>query len=128
MRVAEGNDGSSLWSVVATVLFGGWLGELLAFARSGRGAGRRWCAGGSSTWSPVWMLVVLGIAVAGGLVRHGIRGQWAAFSVTAACALVVVALAVERPSEGEPVVDLVLRTRSPRGATGRAIAAPYALP
>ncbi|RBM18874.1 hypothetical protein DI005_17805 [Prauserella sp. PE36] len=54
--------------------------------------------------APAWVLVLLGIAAVGGLApRRG--GQWAAFGVTAACALVavvVIVLALGGRSCGRP--------------------------
>jgi hypothetical protein len=78
---------------------------------------------------PVWALVLLGLAVGGGLTRYAVEGRWQAV-VVAGCGLIaagIVALAVRRPAAGDPVVDLVLRARSARVATGLAIAVPGAL-
>jgi hypothetical protein len=123
---------SSTWSIAWTLLLGGLLGELLALrpARTGQRQAmltRRRVV----DLVPAWALVLLGIAIAGGVLEDVIRQRWAALGVTVVCglvAVVIVALAVERPAAGDPVVDLVLRARSARVATGLAIAVPFSLP
>lgn len=123
---------SAMWSIPWVVLLGGLLGELLALrpAKSGRRQAmllRRRVV----DLVPAWALVLLGVAIAGGLLRYGLAHRWAGLGVTVACALlaaVIITLAVRRPAAGDPVVDLVLRARSARVATGLAIAVPASLP
>lgn len=126
-------DASSEWSsIVWTVLLGGLLGELLALrpVRNGHREAilvRRQVV----DLVPLWALVLLGLAIAGGVVRYAVSEQWIALTVVVVCALVVgviIAVAVLRPAAGDPVVDLVLRARSARVATGLAIAVPPSLP
>ncbi|HET6499649.1 MAG TPA: hypothetical protein VFG87_02690 [Amycolatopsis sp.] len=126
------DDSTTAWSVAWTVLIGGLLGEVLAL-RPARGEHRQASLVRRRVVDlvPAWALVLLGIATAGGVLRYGIGHRWVALGLTVACALVavvIVALAVERPAAGDPTVDLVLRTRSARVATGLAIAVPSSLP
>ncbi|PXY23282.1 hypothetical protein BAY59_26720 [Prauserella coralliicola] len=68
--------------------------------------------------APAWVLVLLGIAAVGGPApRRG--GQWAAFGVTAACALVAVVVIVL--ALGDPAVDrgAWARMRSVRSMVAR---------
>lgn len=127
------DDASSEWlPIVWTILLGGLLGELLALrpVRNGHREAilvRRRVV----DLVPMWALVLLGLAIAGGVVRYAISQQWTALSVVVVCALVVsviIAVAVLRPAAGDPVVDLVLRARSARVATGLSIAVPASLP
>lgn len=122
----------SLWMIVWTVLLGGLLGELFALRpvpsehRQAMLTPRR-----VVDLVPVWALVLLGLATVGGLLRYGIGRHWPEAGVVVLCAVaavVIVALAATRPAAGDPVVDLVLRTRSARVATGLAIVVPASLP
>jgi hypothetical protein len=128
----SGANASSMWSIAWTVLLGGLLGELLALRPARTGQRQAMLARRRVVdLVPAWALVLLGIAVAAGVIRYGIRHWWLALGVVVACALVaavIIALAVERPAAGDPVVDLVLRARSARVATGLAIAVPSSLP
>lgn len=120
------------WTVAWTVLLGGLLGELFALP-PGKAEHRQAMLTPRRVVDlvPVWALVLLGIATAGGLLRYGIERQWPSFGVVALCtvaAAVIIALAVTRATVGDPVVDLVLRTRSARVATGLAIVVPACQP
>ncbi|GAB2966545.1 hypothetical protein LWP59_21950 [Amycolatopsis acidiphila] len=127
---ASGDDDS--WTVAWTVLLGGMLGELLAWRRPGRGRREAMLAyRGVTDLVPVWALVLLALAIAGGVVRAILTHVWPQLGVTLGCAAVaavVVALALRRPVAGDAAVDLVLRARSARVATGLAIILPAALP
>lgn len=127
---ALGFEDDTAQVIVWTVLLGGLLGELFAL-RPERGPRRQAMLTRRTVRDvvPVWALVLLALSVGGGLVRYGIEGRWPAFGVVAGCGLVagvVIALAVRRPAAGDPVVDLVLRARSARVATGLAIGLPCA--
>jgi hypothetical protein len=120
------------WTIAWTVLLGGLLGELFAL-RPARAEHRQAMLTPRRVVDlvPAWALVLLGIATAGGLLRYGLGRQWPEFGVVVLCAAaasVIITLAVTRPAAGDPVVDLVLRARSARVATGLAIAVPAALP
>jgi hypothetical protein len=127
------NDGRADWWTVAwTVLLGGVLGELLALRRPSRAHREAMLAHrGVTDLVPAWALTLLGISIAGGVVRTIMGREWAQLGVTIGCAAVVavvVALALRRPAAGDATVDLVLRARSARVATGLAIVAPAAIP
>lgn len=123
---------SGVWSVVWTLLIGGLLGELFALRpnRTSRKAvllARRRLI----DLVPVPALVVLGIAVAGGVVETVLERQWLELGVVAVCTLVALAILVVtllRPVSGRPVVDKALRIRSARMTTAFAIAVPATLP
>ncbi|WP_020672531.1 hypothetical protein [Amycolatopsis nigrescens] len=119
------------WTIVWTLLLGGLFGELVAL-RPAKTAQRQAMLTHRRVRDiiPAWALVLLGLAVGGGLTRYAVEGRWQAVAVVAGCGLIaagIVALAVRRPAAGDPVVDLVLRARSAHVATGLTIAVPGAL-
>ncbi|MGW4132255.1 hypothetical protein [Amycolatopsis japonica] len=119
------------WTIVWTLLLGGLFSELFAF-RPPKTAQRRAMLAHRKVRDviPAWALVLLGLTTGAGLTYYAAHGRWQAVAVVAGCGLVaagIVALAVRRPAAGDPVVDLVLRARSARVATGLAIAVPGAL-
>lgn len=121
----------ALWTIVWTLLLGGLFAELFAL-RPEKTAQRQAMLTHRRVLDviPIWALVLLGLAVGGGLAHYAVEGRWQAVAVVAGCGLIaagIVALAVRRPAAGDPVVDLVLRARSARVATGLAIAVPGAL-
>ncbi|WP_431877911.1 hypothetical protein [Amycolatopsis sacchari] len=120
------------WTFVWTVLLGGLVGELLGW-RPPAGPRREAMLRhrGVTDLVPAWALALLALAVAGGVVRAVLTRDWAWLGVDLGCALVVAAvvlLALRRPAAGDAAVDLVLRARSARVATGLAIVVPAALP
>lgn len=119
------------WTIVWTLLLGGLLGELLALRPATSGPRQAILVRRTLTdLVPLWALVLLALAVGGGLVRYAIDGRWAAFGAVAGCGIavaVVLVLTVRRPAAGDPVVDLVFRARSARVATGLAIGIPGSL-
>jgi hypothetical protein len=119
------------WGVVGTVLFGSLLAEILA-QRPSRGPQRSALLAqrGILDFVPRWALIVFGVGTVAAVLRLAALGQWvvlAAALVTTGLALLIVLLAVRRPSIGRPEVDLALRTRSARVAVGLGIAAPASL-
>lgn len=127
------DDGKADWQTVAwTVLLGGVLGELLAWRRRSRPRREAMLVRrGVTDLVPAWALILLAISIAGGVVRTSIAWEWPQLGVTIGCAAVVavvVALALRRPAAGDAAVDLVLRARSARVATGLAIVVPAAIP
>jgi hypothetical protein len=122
------DGGGNLW---VTVLLGSLLAEILA-QRPSRGAQRSALLAqrGILDFVPRWALIVFGIATVAAVLRRAELGQWlvlAAALVVTGLAWLIVLLAVRRPSDGRPEVDLALRTRSARVAVGLGIAAPASL-
>lgn len=120
------------WSLVWTLLIGGLLGELFAL-RPDRTARKTVLLARRRLIDlvPVPALVVLGLAVAVGVVETVLARQWAELGVLVVCtlaALAILAVTLLRPVAGKPDVDRALRVRSARMATAFAIAVPAALP
>lgn len=123
---------SPWWSVGWTLLLGGLLGEFLAL-RPKRGARREASLAprGLTDVVPGWALVLLGLSLAGGMVRTILAADRAGLAVVVVCGVVaclILVLAVNRPAAGGMAADLVLRVRSGRVAAGLAIVVPAALP
>jgi hypothetical protein len=123
---------SGVWSLVWTLLIGGLLGELFAL-RPDRTSRKTVLLARRTLIDlvPVPALVVLGLAVAGGVVETVLVRQWAELGVIVVCTLSAVAIlgaTLLRPVAGKPDVDQALRVRSARMATAFAIAVPAALP
>ncbi|GHF68655.1 hypothetical protein FHX82_003542 [Amycolatopsis bartoniae] len=132
LPLAIGRGGGSLWVIAWTLLPGGLLGELLAL-RPSRERRREASLVTRRVVDlvPAWALVLLAISTAGQTVHAVVTLDWLVLGVTIAAALaagVIIALALRRPAVGDVKVDLVLRVRSARVATGLAIIAPATLP
>ncbi|WP_236791380.1 hypothetical protein [Amycolatopsis sp. GM8] len=116
--------------IVWTVFLGGLLGELLAWRPPARRRREAMLSHRVVTdLVPAWALVLLALSVAGGVVRTILAREWAQLGITIGCAAIVaavVAIALRRPAAGDAAVDLVLRARSARVATGLAIIVPGA--
>jgi hypothetical protein len=112
-------------SILATLLLGGLLAELLA-QRPARGPRREAVLVRRTLTDavPVWALVLSGLASAGAIVHLALTGRWTLLAVVAGTTLLcwaITLLAVRRPAAGEPRADLALRCRSARVAIGLGI-------
>ncbi|MDQ7810673.1 hypothetical protein Q5425_43695 [Amycolatopsis sp. A133] len=120
-------DDTTTGSILATLLLGGLIAELLA-QRPARGPRREAVLAPRTLLGivPVWVLVLGGLAAAASLLHLGLTAQWKLLAVAAGTALVSAAitlLAVRRPAVGDPRADLALRCRSARVAVGLGIGA-----
>ncbi|MFF1609203.1 hypothetical protein ACFVYA_15590 [Amycolatopsis sp. NPDC058278] len=120
-------DDTTTGSILATLLLGGLIAELLA-QRPSRGPRREADLAPRTLLGivPAWVLVLGGLAAAGSLLHLGLTAQWKLLAVAAGTALVSAAitlLAVRRPAIGAPRADLALRCRSARVAVGLGIGA-----
>ncbi|MGW4057572.1 hypothetical protein ACWEGE_04800 [Amycolatopsis sp. NPDC004747] len=120
-------DDTTTGSILATLLLGGLIAELLA-QRPSRGP-RREAELAPRTLQeivPAWILVLGGLAAAGSLLHLGLTAQWKLLAVaagTAGVSAAITLLAVRRPAIGAPRADLALRCRSARVAVGLGIGA-----
>ncbi|WP_206790801.1 hypothetical protein [Amycolatopsis sp. MtRt-6] len=120
-------DDTSAGTILATLLLGGLIAELLA-QRPARGPRREAELAPRTLLGvvPAWIVVLGGLAAAGSLLHLGLTAQWRLLAVAAGTALVSAAitlLAVRRPPSGAARADLALRTRSARVAIGLGIGA-----
>ncbi|WP_410574856.1 hypothetical protein [Amycolatopsis sp. cmx-4-61] len=120
-------DDAGAGTILATLLLGGLIAELLA-QRPSRGPRREAVLAPRTLLGivPAWILVLGGLAVAGSLLHLGLTGQGKLLAVAAGTAVVSAAitlLAVRRPAAGAPRADLALRCRSARVAVGLGIGA-----
>ncbi|RSD23720.1 hypothetical protein [Amycolatopsis eburnea] len=112
-------------SVVATLLLGGLLAELLA-QRPARGPRREadLTPRPLTAIAPVWVLVLGAVAAAGSVAHLVVTAQWKFLALAAGTTVVcaaITALAVRRPAAGAARADFALRCRSARVAIGLGI-------
>jgi hypothetical protein len=124
-------DDTTTGSILATLLLGGLIAELLA-QRPARGPHREAVLAPRTLLGivPAWVLVLGGLAAAGSMVHLGLTAQWRLLAVAAGTALAgaaITLLAVRRPAVGDPRADLALRCRSARVAIGLGIGAGTAI-
>ncbi|MGW3966198.1 hypothetical protein ACWED2_40690 [Amycolatopsis sp. NPDC005003] len=120
-------DDAGVGTILATLLLGGLIAELLA-QRPSRGPRREAELAPRTLLGivPAWILVLGGLAAAGSLLHLGLTAQWKLLAVAAGAALVsgaITLLAVRRPPAGAARADLALRCRSARVAVGLGIGA-----
>jgi hypothetical protein len=120
-------DDTTTGSILATLLLGGLIAELLA-QRPSRGPRREADLAPRTLLGivPAWILVLGGLAAAAALLHLGLTAQWKLLAVAAGTVVVSAAitlLAVRRPAAGAPRADLALRCRSARVAVGLGIGA-----
>ncbi|MEU7786760.1 hypothetical protein [Amycolatopsis sp. NPDC049159] len=118
-------------SLVATLLLGGLIAELLA-QRPARGPRREadLAPRTLTAIAPVWVLVLGALAAAGSVVHLAVTAQWKFLALavgTVVLCAAITALAVRRPSAGAARADLALRCRSARVAIGLGIGGVTAL-
>ncbi|QRP51127.1 hypothetical protein [Amycolatopsis sp. FDAARGOS 1241] len=119
-------DSSGLGTIVAVLLLGGLIAEVLA-QRPTPGSRREAVLAprGVLDFAPLWAIIATGLPAVAAAVHLAVLGEWVRFAVTLASAAVacgVVLLAVRRPATGDPDVDLALRCRSAHVALGLATA------
>ncbi|SEP51444.1 hypothetical protein [Amycolatopsis saalfeldensis] len=115
-------DSNGGGAIVVTLLVGALIAELFA-QRPARTARREatLTTRRMVDFVPPWALVVNLLAMLAAVAHLALLGQWTMFGITLAAdaaAWLVAMLAVRRPAEGDPVVDLALRCRSARVAIG----------
>ncbi|KDN21327.1 hypothetical protein [Amycolatopsis rifamycinica] len=120
-------DDTTTGSILATLLLGGLIAELLA-QRPSRGPRREAELAPRALLGivPAWILVLGGLAAAGALAHLALTAQWKLLAVAVGTALISAAitlLAVRRPAVGAARADLALRCRSARVAVGLGIGA-----
>ncbi|MFJ9785139.1 hypothetical protein ACIRSS_36595 [Amycolatopsis sp. NPDC101161] len=124
-------DDGGVGSVVATLLLGGLIAEVLA-QRPSR-APRREADLAPRTLSaivPAWVLVLGVLAAAGSVAHLVVTAQWKLLAFAAGTVVLcaaITALAVRRPAAGAARADLALRCRSARVAIGLGIGAVTAI-
>ncbi|OZM70166.1 hypothetical protein CFN78_26730 [Amycolatopsis antarctica] len=113
---------STGWAVLATLLLGALIAELLALRPSRQPRREAMLAArGIGDLVPGWGIALAAVASAAILGRLAVEAQWAATAWAGGivlAALAVAALAVRRPASGRVEVDLALRARSARVAVG----------
>jgi hypothetical protein len=120
-------DGTGAGSIVATLLLGGLIAELLA-QRPSRGPRREAELVPRTLLGivPAWALALGALAAAGSIVHLALTAQGRLLAIAAGTIVVcaaITALAVRRPAAGAPRADLALRCRSARVAIGLGIGA-----
>jgi hypothetical protein len=118
-------------SILATLLLGGLIAELLA-QRPARGPRREAVLARRTLLDvvPAWALVLGALASAAAIAHLAVTAQGTLPAVAAGTTVVcwaITLLAVRRPATGEPRADLALRCRSGRVAIGLGIGACTAL-
>lgn len=118
-------------TIVATLLLGGLIAELLA-QRPARGRRREAVLARRTLTDlvPAWALALSVLAVVASVVGLSVAGRWTLVAVSAGTAVVtwtIALLALRRPATGEARADLALRSRSARVAVGLGIATCAAL-
>ncbi|MEQ0558611.1 hypothetical protein ABJI51_05990 [Amycolatopsis sp. NEAU-NG30] len=124
-------DSTGAGSIVATLLLGGLIAELLA-QRPSRGPRREAELTPRTLLGivPAWVLELAALAAAGSIVHLALTAQGRLLAIAAGTIVVcaaIAALAVRRPAAGAPRADLALRCRSARVAIGLGIGAGTAI-
>ncbi|GAB3738300.1 hypothetical protein GCM10027598_66510 [Amycolatopsis oliviviridis] len=124
---AAGVRGDSTSSILATLLVGALIAEVLA-QRPRKGARREATLDrrGVRELIPVWGLVTYAVIAVAAAAWIAVNQWWAQLGVAAGVSAVtwlVILLAVRRPSTGDSVADAALRVRSARVAAGLGLAA-----